>query len=67
MAKYASVLFQLGFPIDQIGFIVRRQLDAQSFVLRCLLKQKLNLADEVLSKLSIGNGLEFQEKKLDTT
>ena len=67
MAKCASVLFQLGFPIDQIGFIVRRQLDAQPFVLRCLLKQKLNLADEVLSKLSIGNGLEFQEKKLDTT
>ena len=62
MAKYASALVQVGFPLDQIGFIVRRHLDAQPFVLRCLLKRKLNLADEVPRKLAIGNEFDFQEK-----
>ena len=61
MAKYASVLGQIGFPLDQIGFIVSRQLDAQPFVLRCLLKQKLNIADEMLEKFPIGNEFNFQE------
>ena len=69
MAKYASALVQVGFPLDQIGFIVSRTLDAQPFVLRCLLKQKLNLqlADEVLRKLAIGNELDFQEKNWATS
>ena len=62
MAKYASALVQVGFPLDQIGFIVNRHLDAQPFVLRCLLKQKLNLANEVPRKLAIGNEFDFQEK-----
>ena len=62
MAKYASALFQLGFNLDQIGFIVRRQLDAQPFILRCLLKRELNVSDEVLKKLAIGNEFEFQEQ-----
>ena len=62
MAKYASALVQVGFPLDQIGFIMRRHLDAQPFVLRCLLKRKLNLADEVPRKLAIGNEFDFQEK-----
>ena len=64
MAKYASILVQIGFPLDQIGFIVRWPLDAQPFVLRCLLKQKLNLADEMLEKLAIGSEFAFQEKNL---
>ena len=62
MAKYASALVQIGFTLDQIGFIVRRHLDAQPFVLRCLLKQKLNLSDEMLEKLAIGNEFDFHEK-----
>ena len=62
MAKYASALGQIGFPLDQIGFIVSRSVDAQPFVLRCLLKQKLNLDDEVLRKLAIGSEFDFQEK-----
>ena len=63
MAKYVSELFQLGFTPDQIGFIVPRHLDAQPFVLRCLLKQKLKLSNErELEKLAIGNEFEFQEK-----
>ena len=63
MAKYVSALVQVGFPLDQIGFIVNRHLDAQPFVLRCLLKRKLNLlADEVPRKLAIGNEFDFQEK-----
>ena len=66
MAKYASALVQVGFPLDQIGFIVRRPLDAQPFVLRCLLKQKLNLADELLRKLAIGSEFDFQEKNWST-
>ena len=66
MAKYASALVQIGFPLDQIGFIVSRHLDAQPFVLRCLLKQRLNLADEVLKKLAIGNEFDFQQKNLTT-
>ena len=61
MAKYAGALVQVGFPLDQIGFIMHRPLDAQPFVLRCLLKQKLNLADEVLRKLAIGSEFDFQE------
>ena len=66
MAEYASALVQVGFPLDQIGFIVRRPLDAQPFVLRCLLKQKLNLADELLRKLAIGSEFDFQEKNWAT-
>ena len=63
MAKYASALFQLGFTLDQVGFIVPRHLDAQPFVLRCLLKQKLKLSNEKeFKKLAIGNEFEFQEK-----
>ena len=66
MAKYASALVQIGFQPDQIGFIVSPHLDAQQFVLRCLLKQKLNLADEVLRKLAIGSEFDFQEKNWAT-
>ena len=62
MAKYSSALVQIGFSLDQIGFIVSRHLDAQPFVLRCLLKQKLNLSDEMPEKLAIGNEFYFQEK-----
>ena len=62
MAKYASALVQIGFLPDQIGFIVSRHLDAQPFVLRCLLKQKLNLVDEMLEKFAIGSEFDFQQK-----
>ena len=61
MAKYASALVRLGFSLDQIGFIVSLHLDAQTFVLRCLLKWELNVSDEVLKKLAIGNEFNFQE------
>ena len=63
MAKYVTALVQIGFSIDQIGFIVRRPWDAQPFVLRCLLKQRLNLTDAMLEKLAIGNEFNFQEQK----
>ena len=60
-AKYVIALVRLGFSLDQIGFIVSRHLDAQPFVLRCLLKRELNVSDEVLKKLAIGNEFNFQE------
>ena len=60
-AKYVIALVRLGFSLDQIGFIVSRHLDAQPFVLRCLLKRELNVSDEVLKKFPIGNEFNFQE------
>ena len=62
MVKYASALVRFGFSLEQIGFIVRSPLDAQPFVLRCLLKRELNVSDEVLKKLAIGSEFDFQEK-----
>ena len=66
MAKYANALVQLGFPLEQIGFIVRPYLDAQPFVLRCLLKQMLKLSNKELEKLAIGNEYYSQEKNWAT-
>ena len=62
MGKYAVALMRLGFSFDQIGFIVQPHLDAQPFVLRCLLKRELNVSDELLKKLAIGSEFDFQEK-----
>ena len=61
MVKYASALVRFGFSLEQIGFIVRSPLDAQPFVLRCLLKRELNVSDEVLKKLAIGSEFDFQD------
>ena len=61
MAKYAVALVRYGFSLEQIGFIVGRHLDAQPFVLRCLLKRELNVSDEVLKKFPIGSEFNFQE------
>ena len=61
MAKYASALVRQGFSPEQIGFIVQPRLDAQPFVLRCLLKRKLNVSDELRKKLAIGSEFDFQD------
>ena len=66
MTKYASALVQLGFPLEQIGFIAQLYLDAQPFVLRCLLKQMLKLSNKELEKLAIGNEYYSQEKNWAT-
>ena len=62
MAKYAVALVRSGFSLGHIGFIVPRPLDAQPFVLRCLLGRELNVSDEVLKKLAVGNEFDFQEQ-----
>ena len=65
MAKFAHALVRFGFPLDRIGFVFRRTLDAQPFVTRCLLKRELKLAkDEEFEKLAIGDEFRFQEQNL---
>ena len=64
MAKYASALIQIGFPLGRIGLFFRRTLDAQPFVLRCLLRRELKLSNEEreVEKLAIGDEFYFKEK-----
>lgn len=64
MAKYASALVRIGFPVSRIGLFFRGPLDAQPFVLRCLLKRELKLFSEEMEdeKLAIGDEFSFKEK-----
>ena len=64
MAKYASALVRIGFPLARIGLFFRRPLDAQPFVLRCLLRRELKLSSKKMEdeKLAIGCEFRFQEK-----